>query len=249
MYGYIYKITNNISGKIYIGKHKYDKPTLDESYRASGVYINRSIEKYGWQNFTQELVDIADTLEELNHKEIYYIKFYQCQYPLGYNLTEGGDGLANPSAEVREKMASKKRGTKQSEATKAKRIASLKKVEHTLEWRQKVSASNKGTPPSQLARQRSSETHKGSSWYNNGLVEIMSPSEKPIPEGFTKGRIKNPFPNSKGVPHSPERVAKIAAKKAGTTWCNNGTIEKMLPKDQALPLGFVKGRIKKSKKD
>lgn len=248
MYGYIYKITNNINGKIYIGKHKYSRPTLDESYRASGVYINRSIEKYGWQNFTQELIDTADTLEELNHKECYYIKLYQCQHPSGYNLTDGGDGLSNPSDEVREKMASKKRGTKQSEDTKSKRIASLKKVEHTLEWRQKVSASNKGTPPSQLARQCSSEAHKGSVWYNNGAVEIMLTDGSQVPDGFTKGRLRNPFPSHKGIPHSPERIAKIALKKSGTIWCNNGTTEKMIPKDQPLPPGYVSGRIKKPNK-
>ena len=50
MFGYIYKITNKINGKIYVGKHKYDKPEIDESYWCSGSYIMRSINKYGIEN-------------------------------------------------------------------------------------------------------------------------------------------------------------------------------------------------------
>lgn len=43
MYGYIYKITNKINNKIYIGQHKYNEPKLDKKYIASGILINCSI--------------------------------------------------------------------------------------------------------------------------------------------------------------------------------------------------------------
>ena len=105
IYGYIYKITNRLNGKIYIGKHKYSKYELDENYTASGTYINRSIKKYGIENFIKELVDSAQTLEELNEKEIYYIEKFNSRRPNGYNLTSGGDGLKDPDGETRRKMA------------------------------------------------------------------------------------------------------------------------------------------------
>ena len=105
MYGYIYLITNNITNKQYVGKHKYSKPELDESYITSGTLINKSIEKYGLENFTRELVDIADSYEDLNNLEKYYIRFYNCRVPNGYNLTSGGDGVVDPDEQTRLKMA------------------------------------------------------------------------------------------------------------------------------------------------
>ena len=105
MYGYIYKITNILTNKSYIGKHKYSKKELDPRYLTGGILLRKSIEKHGIENFTKELIDTADTLEDLNDKEIYYINYYQTKTPLGYNLTKGGDGLVDPSPEVRLKLA------------------------------------------------------------------------------------------------------------------------------------------------
>ena len=92
MYGYIYKRQNKINKKIYIGKHKYHLPQLDESYRGSGKLLLRSIAKYGEENFTYELVDTADSIEELNALEKHYIEAFNCVHPNGYNISSGGDG-------------------------------------------------------------------------------------------------------------------------------------------------------------
>lgn len=92
MYGYIYKRENLINGKIYIGKHKYSQPMLDERYRGSGKLLNYALDKYGEDNFTYELIDTADTLEELNLLEKFYIEIFNCIHPNGYNISTGGDG-------------------------------------------------------------------------------------------------------------------------------------------------------------
>lgn len=87
----IYKITNNINGKIYIGQtintlewriagHKRTKNSL----------VGRAFIKHGFENFIAELIDKAETIEELNIKEYEWVKFYNCIVPLGYNQCEGG---------------------------------------------------------------------------------------------------------------------------------------------------------------
>jgi len=85
----IYKITNLINNKIYIGKTINDSP----DYYGSGVIIKHSINKYGIENFEKEIIDNAESVEELNEKEIYWISFFDStNLEIGYNIGKGGDG-------------------------------------------------------------------------------------------------------------------------------------------------------------
>lgn len=94
MYGYIYKITNKINGKIYIGQHSKSDNSLeklDESYWGSGIKITKAIKKYGKEAFTMEIVCWCNSLEELNDREKYYITTLNCSNDtIGYNIAEGG---------------------------------------------------------------------------------------------------------------------------------------------------------------
>lgn len=76
---------------MYIGKHKANEH--DAKYYGSGKVLNRAIKKYGLENFTNEIIDVAYTLEELNKKEKYYISLYKEEYGnMCYNIASGGDG-------------------------------------------------------------------------------------------------------------------------------------------------------------
>lgn len=90
----IYKITNKINGKIYIGQtiRSLNKRIYEHLARGRNTYFDRALHKYGIQNFNIEVIDYAENKDELNKKESYYIKFFNCKFPFGYNLTDGGEG-------------------------------------------------------------------------------------------------------------------------------------------------------------
>jgi group I intron endonuclease len=86
MIGYIYRTTNKINGKTYIGKKH--KQIFVDSYYGSGIVISSAIKKYGKENFEVVLIATADSLEDLNLLER---QFILNEHPK-YNLAPGGDG-------------------------------------------------------------------------------------------------------------------------------------------------------------
>jgi len=82
-------VTNLVNGKIYIGKDSRNR----KNYFGSGKAIQNSISKYGIENFKKEIIDEANSLDELNEKESYWISFYKSYNPsIGYNRSLGGEG-------------------------------------------------------------------------------------------------------------------------------------------------------------
>lgn len=85
----IYKTTNLINGKIYIGKDENNT----RGYLGSGVLIKKAIKKYGRENFIKTIIDISNDKYELCEKEKFWIKFYKTQdSSIGYNIADGGNG-------------------------------------------------------------------------------------------------------------------------------------------------------------
>lgn len=87
----IYKITNKINGKSYIGQSIHIEERWKEHlYRNSShtSLIKLALQKYGANNFTFEVIEECNQ-EELDKKEIYWIKYFDT-YNNGYNLTLGG---------------------------------------------------------------------------------------------------------------------------------------------------------------
>lgn len=87
----IYKITNKINGKIYIGQSiDIYKRWAKEKKGYVNDYLKNAFLRYGLENFTFEIIEEC-SIEELDEKEIYYISFYKSnEHDFGYNLTRGG---------------------------------------------------------------------------------------------------------------------------------------------------------------
>lgn len=91
MIGYIYKTTNLVNNKIYVGQHKVKDDQLDPNYFGSGKLILEALQKYGKENFTCEIITWCETEKELEDKEIYYIQFFKSTVRDGnYHMSDGG---------------------------------------------------------------------------------------------------------------------------------------------------------------
>lgn len=205
MYGYIYKTTNLITNKIYVGQKKSNK-FLGTKYLGSGTHLKESVKHHGKENFTVEFIDSAETATELNEKEIYWIDKLDARNPqVGYNISLGGDG--NTSGTSWNKGLTKEQDERLicSEQTRMKRSESLKrsyaegqhKVNFTDEIRAKMSAKAKARPhlPTTNGKKviNNGETNKMvypqelETYLSNGWVVGKLPSNKPAwNKGLTK---------------------------------------------------------------
>jgi hypothetical protein len=85
----IYKTTNLINGKIYVGKDTLNRP----GYLGSGIYLKNAISKYGIENFTKETIETCQSKDELCERELFWIKELKSQdKSIGYNISDGGEG-------------------------------------------------------------------------------------------------------------------------------------------------------------
>lgn len=98
-YGIVYKATNIKNGLVYIGQTIQGLDTRKAGHISnafgsqSSLYFHRAIRKYGKDNFTWEVIDEAETKDELSKKEMYWIEFYNSYKGDGYNATYGGDSV------------------------------------------------------------------------------------------------------------------------------------------------------------
>lgn len=164
MYYTVYKITNNINQKFYIGMHQ-TKDLADE-YMGSGKLIRQAIQKYGLENFTKEVLFIFDNEDEMRKKEKELVVI--CEN--SYNLCDGGKGGfgylnrsgkslrtgAILSEQTKTKISKSKIGQKHTE--EAKRKISENNANKREEVRIKISDSKKGVPKSEEHKQKISES-------------------------------------------------------------------------------------------
>ena len=171
-YGTIYKITNIKTGKVYIGKTTRSlngrlQGHINSADKGNNFKLSRAIRKYGKENFIIEPIDFADTREELNEKEVYYISEYK-SLETGYNMTVGGEGgntyINKSDDEMREisekiSIALRKNNGNRGQFTGPKN--SMYGKHHTPETKERMSKALKGRKFSKEHNRKISKYYKG----------------------------------------------------------------------------------------
>lgn len=174
---YLYRITNTINGKIYIGQSVDTNSRWRAHRRESAKHnpnslISKAIKKYGNTAFEFEVVAACKTWEDANDAETLLIKQYNSQIPNGYNVAPGGINapktdewkskvskklMGHPvSDETRKKQSLAKVGKRISPATEFKKGNKLSE-----ETKKKMSESRKGRKVSKETREKISKTLMG----------------------------------------------------------------------------------------
>lgn len=104
-YGIIYCVANKINNKKYIGQtiQSLNKRKRDHIHSIinNETAFQKAINKYGIDNFIWEIIDYAETQEELDDKEVFWIDYYDTYGSGGYNMTIGGRGNNKATGEKR----------------------------------------------------------------------------------------------------------------------------------------------------
>ena len=166
VFGVVYLITNKINGKPYVGQTTQKLERRIKEHKRSDLYIDRAIRKYGWENFTVEVLKVCGSKEELDYWEKYFIKARNTRSPNGYNLTDGGEGTV---------------GIKLTPEHCAKIVAAHTGKPLSAEHRAKIGASISGEKNpffgkthTDEARAIMSEIHLGETPYKNLIAELRA---------------------------------------------------------------------------
>lgn len=90
MFFFLYKTTNVINGKIYIGVHKTEN--MDDGYLGSGIILNKAIRKHGKENFIREEIEFFDNFDEAFEMERKIVTEEFISRTDNYNVKVGGQG-------------------------------------------------------------------------------------------------------------------------------------------------------------
>jgi group I intron endonuclease len=199
----IYKATNTINGKCYIGKttgllDKRRNSHLSSARKGVSYYFYNAIRKYGESAFEWNIIDSAcETEEELNEMEYHYIMQYKTHKSQnGYNTCWGGEGACRPhTEEAKQKMSIAHKGkvlTEEhirkivesrgiqylSEETKKKIGDAHRGRVHTEQSRKNMSDAHMGITLTEEAKQRMSDARKGEKHHFYGVVGEKHPLAK-----------------------------------------------------------------------
>lgn len=215
-YGYVYKITNLVNGRTYVGQHKYSGyPKIDSNYHGGGRLIKEAFKEFGRENFKEEILEWVVSKQEANLRERFYTTKYKA------SVDEGGYVL---------KIADEK----QTEISEE-----LLSTYRTEEWRQAISkrmqgnTNGKGVKRSKITKNRISKALQGNKngCYLKGYKRTEDQKKtisKRTKQLFTEGKMDNFRFSQKG-------------KNIGTHWFNNG---KENIRALECPEGFVLGLLK-----
>lgn len=246
MFYTVYKTTNLVNGKIYVGLHV--TKDLNDEYLGSGKQIQAAVKKYGRDNFKREYIKICATPEEMYNLEAEIVNEEFVKRTDTYNMKTGGiGGWDHYHGSEKHILASKKGGRKSAKLLN-EFIAKQKSTnsEWWQKWYDKVCKTNKELTvraQSLKAKAKRKDTFRkinhqagaansqfGRIWISNIVTKEVKriTINDPIPDGWARGK--------KG--HLIKEC-----------WVNNGVKEHFInlsKKQEYLDQGFTAGRLKTS---
>ncbi len=179
----VYKTTNLINKKIYIGLHRTQN--LNDNYLGSGKYLKLAIKKYGRQNFSREILMICQTKLQANFYQIEFIKLFDAKRK-GYNICDGGQGASKiMDLETRNKISKSVSGENnpfygKRHSQQTKKIYFIGEANafygkrHSQQARKKISEGNKGKKRTQEYKKWLSSIKSGKNhhFYGQHLTAI-----------------------------------------------------------------------------
>lgn len=210
MYYTIYKITNLINGKIYIGKHKTDN--IDDGYMGSGKGIKAAIRKYGIDNFKKEILSYCETEESMDLMESLIVNQEFIERKDTYNIMLGGKGSWNHVSTEQKRLGRINADKAILEKYGVQYVGQIIKIRELSRERNLIKIQN-GTHhflsqlPPFLGKNHAEETKNkigssnsirqtgegnsqfGTMWITDGVSNKKIKKDEIIPENWYKGRI------------------------------------------------------------
>ena len=251
----VYKTTNLINQKYYIGKHSSVDP--NDKYLGSGKALLKAIKKYGILNFKKEILFIYEQEVDAYNKEREILEELDgINDPLCYNLCYGGVGFwkgSNHSIYTKEKISEGNKGKVLSDEHKEKlrnwhtgKIVSLetkKKLselnigkKHTKETKEKLSSINKGKKRTLEFCENQAKRQKGKAFWPKG--KPRSDETKAKMSKAHKGKILSDETKAKLSEYTGDKNSQF-----GSMWITDGNKNKKINKDEKIPDGWRKGRF------
>jgi group I intron endonuclease len=242
----IYKTTNLINGKFYIGKDKHNNP----KYLGSGKILKLAIKKYGIKNFIKDIIEECDNEIYWLEREIYWIKYYD-SVKSGYNIALGGNGgdtiSNNPNRDLIGKRHSERMKDPLVNKNKAKGKTVKPRKKDDPNWIKK-----KPQRPSPLIGRTTSRKGIPNPSHSKWMKE-----NNPMKGKTHTDEVKNILKAVNSKPKSEEHKRKISETLKGTKpgnmkqiIINNLSYESLseAARQLMLPLSTVKNRLKSSSK-
>ncbi len=222
---YLYRITDTLNGKVYIGQsNKENERWRQHKYFAKQdepiQYVHRAMKKYGVHNFTYEVIAMCQSQEDADWTETELIKQYDSQNKEhGYNVALGGDHAWNAGLPTEQQPMYGKHHTEESKAQISKSNMGKIMPLHTDEWKVRQKVWVTGRTVSEKTREKmslaqigkfvSEETRNNMS--ESAKVKVFTEQHKENISKSLSGVKKEPFSQKHRNNLSDARIGKTHA--------------------------------------